>query len=310
MNFNSEAKDSKGKTSRKNVGFSGVVKSNLMLIIKLWPVIFILAGTILTNFYVSTQQINDAKYFQEKVSITLEILYITDIAYMGAFEVIDTNGTSQIRGNPIMDEMHNILEFIAEIDYFISKFEDSDGNVEPMQESLIFNTSCDAPFIYGKGLHDACFEIAGGVNYAGVIDVSVDIYQTYNKMFTEFEESTKTPEEITQYYYHVLNVLGPKNYLQTAYLEQMYLNTKKMLTDSLNSGETLITWMIIITSIVTFCLTIAALPLVLIKVREQDNQLKGLFRLLPISIVLKNRWVKAHVIQYSGKMADTLRRIL
>jgi hypothetical protein len=285
--------------------------TNTRMIMSLWPVIFILAGTLIANFKVSVDQIANIEFLQQGLVEGMNILYTTDLAYMSSFEAIDENESTKIRGNPISEEVTSLLDRVGQTEDFISTFKDKKGKIDNSQQDLLFNISCQAELITRKpGMYDACLEVSRGNGYVGVVDLNIYLYQSLSKLFEEFHASTKTPAEILTFYDRLLDQIGPKNSLQSVLSERIYLNSREELFNSLSGSRKIIVWMVIMASIVIAFLGFWAAPKVLLKVREQGNHHKSFYKLVPITVLLRNRWLKSYIVQTSGKLGEAITRAL
>jgi len=296
-----QAKNSanKSKINRKNIRFRGSFTRNFLSIIRLWPALLILCATLIYNFIYVNNVTSSISTLHNQITAAAKALYNIDLMGSVVFEVITKQASSTIRNKPILEEAYQMLAYLSDVDSLVSIFKDKDGKLTPSQERFIYSgLECTDP--YFDYAQESCKSFSPG---KASISTLMALFRTEIVSYLDdYLKSDRSLLQIPTFMLRSLNNVGPLTILLSFMFKGLWTSTDEKLTEYMNNEEKQIQITIVVTTVIIVLIVLLGLPRALTNITNKENQLKSILKLVPLSIILKNKVLKSYLIRTSGKL--------
>ena len=285
--------------NRKNIRFKGSFTRNFLLIIRLWPALLILGATQIYNFIYANNVISSISALHEQITAAAKAVYNIDLLTSANYEIITKQANSTIKNKPILEETYQILESLSDVDSLVSVFRDKDGKLTPSQDRFIYSgLECTDPFF--DFLSKNCKTITQGKASIATLLAKFDTEMV--NFLDEYLKSDRSLQQIPTFMIKNVNIVGSLTLVLSHLFRGLWSSTDDKLTEYMNNEEQRIETMISVTTVLIVLIVLLGLPRALKRVYNKENQLKSILKLVPLSIILKNKVLKSYLIRTSGKL--------
>jgi hypothetical protein len=131
-------------------------------------------------------------------------------------------------------------------------------------------------------------------------------------MTTFVEDYLSSPRDFynqTEYMIQYWNNIKQLKTLSKDFTSSMQILTNTDFFNYIDQRKALTTELTIISTIVIAFVTIITLLTGLEPINSKGTELKRILKLIPIEIVMRNRWLRTYIVQTSGKLGDSIKRL-
>ena len=241
-----------------------------------------------------------------QITTTHSSMYKKGLAISIAYQFIANNGTGNINGDPIQNVINEQLNILQDDIEFLAVFL-NENEVESSITSLLSDDLC--PFLT-PAVASICYSYANGAGSRGFTGLDSYIYRTMNNAYNIFLESDKSFNSTFDIFQN--NNLQSLEVVLYVILRPMYVivlnKLKYLFVEIKNEIETQTE---ILTSV--FCVSLVIIYyIILLPLKmnfEQENKtLKTFIALVPVNLIVQNKYIMRYLILMSPENAILLRR--
>jgi hypothetical protein len=285
---------------RKNIRFGGSFTRNFLLIIRLWPALFILGGTLVYYFLYANNVISSIDSLHDQITSAAKTVYHMDLIASASFEVIAKQANTRLRNKPIIDETFRLLSSLSDVDTLVSVFKDKDGTLTPAQNRYIYEgIDCADPY-FPFYLSVICVDVSPGK--ASIVSLMNNFNMEMKTYLDDYMKSDRSLMQIPIFMQRELETVGPLVLVLSFLLRGLWSSTDEKLTAYMDDEEKRIETTVAVTTVLILLVVLLGLPRALKTISNKENQLKSILKLVPLSIILKNKILKSYLIRTSGKL--------
>jgi len=118
----------------------------------------------------------------------------------------------------------------------------------------------------------------------------------------EYLKSDRSLYQIPVFMQKNLLNIGPRAVVLSVLFRGLWVSTDEKLDMYMDKQEKKIEIMISLTTCLIVLVVMLGLPRALKAIYNRENQLKSILKLVPLSIILKNKFLKSYLVKTSGKL--------
>ena len=291
------------RMSKKNIRFRGSFARNFYLIIHLWPALIILAATLIFYYKFANTIVSSITTLHGQVTTAGNTVYYIDMIASASLEIVTKQAKTTIRNKPIVNETYEMIKTLSEIDKLVAVFRDEDGGLTPAQYRFIYGIECTDPlFDANERFKGYCHTFSQGTGKISIVDLLASFNTELVGYLDQYLKSDRSIYQIPVFMMKNLEGVSPRAVLLSNLFRGLWSSTDEKLDVYMNHEEKRIEIMISMTTCLIVLVVVLGLPRALNSIYNKENQLKSILKLVPLNIILKNKFLKSYLIRTSGKL--------
>jgi len=231
-------------------------------------------------------------------------LFQFGLVFTSLFEYVSENGATTIRDEPIGDEWERTYRVLTGSNDFFNSFMDQDENFNNQMAFLLNSDLCSSYFT-----DRPCATELSGVGTRGILGINAFILKNLRGIKDYYDDTDRSPaaKEVTLGMQDMLDAeIAYTIYTSRSYTEldliltnQFYLESDKLLKSSLIIGIVSIVVLLVLTKVVW----LQAIK----RMEDERKNFRNIMRVIPINIIMSNRYLKNYLMRNSQKMLDSIK---
>jgi len=289
-------------------------KAQILVVSRLLPFYLIVAGWTL-GYYVNTNSImNKIVEQEEQIHISLDTLYLQNLIMTEFTGLLLTNGSITVRNQDVaIDFLYNLGQ-LPSANAMVNAFRSSDGTLNSAQQEAFYNFPCESFSKYSIDnldyVLDSCVTMSKGTNSVSLIESLSLLYSTTTEYYQRYDDSSKTMGEIIEINKDFLSVLQTLGAVSPAMCTVLYQITLEDFVSQTNSANVNAIVFTVVTIVALILGTIGVWHFIIKRIFEFESSDKKILKLVPVKIILSNKYLKQYLIQNSHGKFQRMKHFL
>lgn len=175
----------------------------------------------------------------------------------------------------------------------------------------LYDTSCFSDDIEIKSptitLEVACLDSLDGRESGGLVDLVPLVTKRSLDFLNDFLNSERTWDILVKKFDESEELfINEVVFLRSLFFELLNI-TEKNFDSSIDNQKGLTIAFMISFSVVMLVVMMIGTKFMIKRVKMDDGRMKGVMKIIPLNLIVKNRWLKSYLLSSSGNVLDTIK---
>jgi len=251
---------------------------------------------------------------EAQIEASLKSLYQQTLVVAEFFELILTNGQTTVRNNNIVTEFEENLEITKNADGIVENFRDKNGELTTDQQNAFYSFACEDFNYYNLDdlnlLLEFCPIVGNGEDQVGLVAITLELYTLMTYYYDLYENSDKTLPSIRKIFIDCIGDIQGPVLLSQALWNILYDATELSFHSKTTSIRNQAVAFTIVIILLMFLGAVVLWARVIKRIFLLERIDRNVLQLVPIRIILANRFLKQYLLRNADGMLDSVRKFL
>jgi len=282
-------------------GMNVITYVNLGLVTS-FVLIFVLIFGILLGVFVSYE--SSISKLMNRIINTNVNLFQFGLIFTSLYEYISENDSTTIRDEPIGSEWERTYHLLTASNDYFNSFTDQDATFNDQMVTLLNGNLCSMLFS-----DRPCATEVTGIGARGILSINAFILKDLREIKDYYDNSDKSPAS-------QITALTMQDFLDvevayTIYTTRSYNRLTTVLTSQFNREVDQLMKRSIIIGVVSVVILLVLVKFIWLqaisRMEEERKNFRSLMRVIPVNIVMTNRYLKNYLMRNSDRILDSIK---
>jgi len=309
-----KGQEENGSKRFRSASLGSLYRFQRVSFLKLLPIFCLFICWSVVYFTLTYNFIGNIKDSEKRMEAALQALNNQTLFINEFASLLLSNNTLKIKNEPLMPMLDESLNYLEQVDLFIDRFRDRNGELTVLQQKVLFNFPCEDFLPYVAKDYEAyvyayasCFVNGKGKDLIGLVAINAEFYNSGLYILKLYENSPKSAQDLMDILFIVFQMMNDLSISAEGFLKLLYEATNESFAHEVDSTKGTIVYL-------TVCIVIVTLLVALV---TWYFTIKGIFRLqkidwlilqlFPIRLIQCNKHLQQYLLRHSDGMLNGIK---
>jgi len=301
----------------RRASMGSLYKSQRIVFLKLLPIYLLFICWSLVYYFLASNFVKDTLDIKNRMEAALQALNNQALFMNELASISLSNATAKIKNKPLVSDFEQSMQNLEKISRFVNTFKDRNGDLNDLQENVLYDFQCEEFLPYLKESYDdyikayqSCLNIEERQDTIGLLNINSKLYSVGLYILNLYEESSKTQGELGNLFLIGLGMSSDLAETGGGILRLLYQAANDDFDDKVDSiSDTTVVFTILVV-FVTLIVALMTWHFAMKKIFKTQKIDWEILQIIPIRLILSNKHLQQYLLKHSDGILDGIKRFL